>query len=82
MERFTVELTAANRCGVLNRIIGIYTKRKYNIDSMTVTETSDPELSVIRIASQGGRAVQDQLTRQLQKLFDVKTVVLSNDPTR
>ena len=81
MERFTVELTAANRCGVLNRIIGIYTKCKYNIDSMTVTETSDPELSVIRIASQGGRAVQDQLTRQLQKLFDVKTVVLSNDPT-
>ena len=81
MERFTVELTAANRCGVLNRIIGIYSKHKYNIDSMTVSETSDPELSVIRIASRGGRAVQDQLTRQLQKLFDVKTVVLSNDPT-
>ena len=76
MERFTVELTAANHCGVLNRITGLYAKHKYNIDSLTVDETCDPELSIVRIASRGDAAVQCQMTRQLSKLFDVKTVTL------
>ena len=47
MERFIVELTVANHCGVLNRITGLYAKRKYNIDSLTVHESSDPALSVM-----------------------------------
>ena len=67
MERFIVELTVANHCGVLNRITGLYAKRKYNIDSLTVNETRDPALSVMRIVSRGDAALQCQLTRQLQK---------------
>ena len=82
MERFTVEVTAANCCGALNRITGVYAKRQYNIDSLTVSETSDPDLSVIRIVSRGDAALQCQLTRQLQKLFDVKTVTLLNDSSK
>ncbi|MBQ4106511.1 MAG: acetolactate synthase small subunit [Lentisphaeria bacterium] len=81
MERFTVELTVANHCGVLNRITGLYAKHKYNIDSLTVRETGDPDLSVMRIVSRGDTSVQSQMTRQLSKLFDVKTVVLMNNPT-
>ncbi len=81
MERFIVELTVANHCGVLNRITGLYAKRKYNIDSLTVNESSDPELSVMRIVSRGDASVQSQMTRQLRKLFDVKTVVLLNNST-
>ena len=81
MERFIVELTVANHCGVLNRITGLYAKRKYNIDSLTVHETSDPALSVVRIVSRGNLVIQRQMARQLRKLFDVKTVVLLNDST-
>ena len=81
MELFTVELTVANHCGVLNRITGLYAKRKYKIDSLTVHETSDPTLSVMRIVSRGDAAVQSQMMRQLSKLFDVKTVVLLNNST-
>ena len=76
MERFTLELTALNRCGVLNRITGLYAKCKYNIDSLTVQESSDPGLSCVRIVSRGDLAVQTRLTRQLGKLFDVKSVSL------
>ncbi len=81
MERFIVELTVANHCGVLNRITGLYARRKYNIDSLTVHETSDPALSVIRIVSRGDLVIQRQMARQLRKLFDVKTVVLLKNST-
>ena len=81
MERFIVELVVANHCGVLNRITSLYAKRKYNIDSLTVHETRDPTLSIMRIVSSGDTAIQQQMTRQLRKLFDVKTVVLLNNST-
>ena len=81
MELFTVELTVVNHCGVLNRITGLYAKCKYNIERLTVQESRDPTLSVMRIASRGDAAVQSQMMRQLSKLFDVKTVVLLNNST-
>ena len=81
MELFTIELTVANRCGVLNRITGLYAKCKYNIDSLTVQESCDPALSVMRIASHGDAAIQNRMMRQLRKLFDVKTVVLLKNST-
>ena len=79
MELFTVELTVVNHCGVLNRITGLYAKCKHNIERLTVQESRDPTLSVMQIASRGDAAVQSQMTRQLRKLFDVKTVVLLNN---
>ena len=81
MERFIVELVVANHCGVLNRITSLYAKRKYNIDSLTVHETRDPTLSVMRIVSCGDSSIQQQMARRLRKLFDVKTVVLLNNST-
>ena len=81
MELFTVELTVANHCGVLNRITGLYAKCKQNIERLSVQESRDPTLSVMQIASRGDAAVQSQMMRQLSKLFDVKTVVLLNNST-
>ena len=81
MELFTVELTVANNCGVLNRITGLYAKCKQNIERLSVQESRDPTLSVMQIASRGDAAVQSQMMRQLSKLFDVKTVVLLNNST-
>ena len=81
MELFTVELTVANHCGVLNRITGLYAKCKQNIERLSVQESRDPTLSVMQIVSRGDAAVQSQMMRQLSILFDVKKVVLLNNST-
>lgn len=76
MERFAVGLIVSNRFGVLNRIAGLYAKRCYNIDSLSVGETEDPEYSRMTIVSTGDEYMKDQVVRQLEKLIDVKAVTL------
>jgi acetolactate synthase-1/3 small subunit len=76
MDKFTVELIVSNHYGVLNRITGLYAKRGYNIDSLYVNETQNPEKSRMLITSKGNKYVQTQMVRQLQKLYDVENVVL------
>jgi len=82
MERFTVELLVANRYGVLNRITGLYARRGYNIDSLYVNETENPDLSRMLITSRGDEKVQTQMVRQLSKLYDVHDVILMAQVTR
>ena len=79
MERFIVELTALNQCGVLNRITEVYSKHKYNIDTLTAVESDTPGFSFIRIVSRGDVSMQTRITRHLHKLMDVKTVLLVQD---
>jgi len=76
VERFTVELVVSNHYGVLNRITGLYARRGYNIDSLHVNETENPERSRILITSKGDRYIQTQMVRQLSKLHDVQEVIL------
>ncbi|MDO5717636.1 MAG: acetolactate synthase small subunit [Tissierellia bacterium] len=74
--RFTVGLIVNNHYGVLNRIAGLYNKRGYNIDSLTVGETEDPRYSRMTIVSNGDEYIRSQVVKQLNKLHDVKTAVL------
>ncbi|MEA4833048.1 MAG: acetolactate synthase small subunit [Oscillospiraceae bacterium] len=76
IERFTVGLIVNNRHGVLNRIAGLYGKRGYNIDSLSVGETEDPRYSRMTIVSSGDIYIQTQVIRQLNKLYDVKSAVI------
>ena len=76
MKRFTVELIVSNRFGVLNRITGLYAKRGYNIDSLFVSETENPERSRMLITATGDEYIQTQVVRQLNKLYDVQNVIL------
>jgi acetolactate synthase-1/3 small subunit len=76
MDKFTVELIVSNHYGVLNRITGLYSKRGYNIDSLYVNETQNPEKSRMLITSKGNKYIQTQMVRQLKKLYDVDNVVL------
>ena len=76
MELFTVELIVLNHYGVLNRITGLYARRGYNIDSLYVNATENPDLSRMLIVSHGDEYVQTQMVRQLSKLYDVKDVTL------
>ena len=82
MDRFTVELIVANRYGVLNRITGLYARRGYNIDSLYVNETENPEKSRMLITSRGDEYIQTQMVRQLSKLYDVHEVILMTQVNR
>ena len=82
LERFTVELIVANRYGVLNRITGLYARRGYNIDSLYVNETENPEKSRMLITSTGDEYIQTQIVRQLSKLYDVHNVILMAQVSR
>ena len=76
-EKFTVELTVANRYGVLNRITGLYAKRGYNIDSIFSSETDSSEKTRVLITSKGGEYIRKQMVSQLSKLYDVHDVTLT-----
>ncbi len=76
MEKFTIELTVSNHFGVLNRITGLYAKRGYNIESLHVNETENPQWSRMLITCRGDEYIQTQMARQLSKLYDVKKVIL------
>jgi acetolactate synthase-1/3 small subunit len=73
---FTVGLIVNNRHGVLNRIAGMYGKRGYNIDSLSVGETENPAFSRMTIVSTGDAYTRDQVVKQLNKLYDVRLAVL------
>lgn len=75
-EKFVVGLIVSNHFGVLNRVAGLYSKRGYNIDSLAVGRTEDPELSRMTITSTGDSYMKDQVMKQLNKLYDVKKVAL------
>lgn len=75
-ERFTVGLIVSNHFGVLNRVAGMYGKRCYNINSLSVGETEDPRFSRMTIVSTGDEYIKEQVVKQLKKLHDVKMVTL------
>ncbi len=74
--KFTLSILVNNEAGVLTRVSGLFGRRGYNIDSLSVGETEDPSLARMTILSRGDVATRDQIIKQLQKLIDVKAVQL------
>ncbi|WP_075431839.1 acetolactate synthase small subunit [Buchnera aphidicola] len=60
-----------NESGALSRVIGLFSQRGYNIDSLTVAPTEDATLSKITIQTHGNQTVIEQIEKQLHKLIDV-----------
>ncbi|MBQ8825104.1 MAG: acetolactate synthase small subunit [Ruminococcus sp.] len=82
MERFVISILVNNHSGVLSRVSGMFTRRGFNIDTLTVGETESPEFSRITISIHGDKAICNQIVKQLEKMYDVKTVkVLKRDET-
>ncbi len=71
MQRFTVAVLVKNRSGVLNRVTGMFRRRQFNINSLTVSETESPECSRITVLFDGEENTKQQLINQLYKLPDV-----------
>ena len=63
-----------NESGALSRVIGLFSQRGYNIESLTVAPTDDPTLSRMTIQTMGDAKVLEQIEKQLHKLVDVLRV--------
>lgn len=72
--RRILSILLENEAGALSRIVGLFSQRGYNIDSLTVAKTDDESLSRITIATQGDERVLEQITKQVNKLVDVLKV--------
>ena len=75
MERYTLGILVNNHPGVLSRVVGLFSRRGYNIDSLSVGETEDPQISRITIVVTGDQSIVEQIEKQVAKLVDVLTVV-------
>lgn len=60
-----------NRSGVLCKVAGLFSRRCFNIDSLAVGETDDPEVSCMTIVSSGDQRTIEQVEKQLNKKLDV-----------
>ncbi len=60
-----------NRSGVLSKVSGLFARRSFNIDSLAVGTTDDPNVSVITIVSSGDQRTLEQIEKQLNKKLDV-----------
>jgi acetolactate synthase-1/3 small subunit len=74
MSQHVVSALVENRAGTLSRVSGLFSRRGFNIDSLTVGVTDDPLISRMTIAVSGDEHVLEQIVKQLNKLVDVIAV--------
>ncbi len=74
MQNKVFQLLVNNNAGVLSRITGLFSRRGYNIDSITAGVTSDPRFTRITIVTSGDEEILDQIEKQVSKLVDVRDV--------
>lgn len=71
MKKRVLSMLVDNTSGVLSRVAGLFSRRGYNIDSLTVGETADPRYSRMTVVARGDEQILDQITKQVAKLIDV-----------
>lgn len=71
MKEMVLSLLVHNEAGVTSRIAGLFTRRGYNMDSITGGVTQDPAITRVTIAVHGDEDILEQVTKQLAKLEDV-----------
>ena len=69
-----IALLMENQPGALSRVVGLFSQRGYNIETLVVAPTSDPTLSRLTMSTEGDEKVVEQITKQLDKLIDVVMV--------
>lgn len=72
--KHTISVLLRNQPGVLSRVTGLFSGRGYNIESLCVAVTLDPEVSCLTLVSHGDAPIIEQITKQLNKLIDVLKV--------
>ena len=69
-----IALLMENQPGALSRVVGLFSQRGYNIETLVVAPTTDPTLSRLTMSTEGDEKVVEQITKQLDKLIDVVMV--------
>ena len=69
--RHTISLLVENKPGVLSRVAGLFSGRGFNIESLSVAATTDPNVSRMTILTTGNDQILEQITKQLNKLINV-----------
>lgn len=69
--KHTIAVLVENHFGVLTRVAGLFSARGFNIDSLAVGETSDPEVSRMTVVAKGDDKIVEQIKKQLGKLVEV-----------
>ena len=75
MDKFVLSVLVENKAGVLSRVSGLFSRRGYNIDSLTVCETSNPMQSRMTIVVKGDEYILEQIQKQLAKLVEVISIM-------
>jgi acetolactate synthase-1/3 small subunit len=73
--RRIISILLENEPGALSRVVGLFSQRGYNIDTLTVAPTEDSSLSRLTLTTAGDDLVIEQITKQLNKLVDVVKVI-------
>lgn len=73
--RHIISVLMENEPGALSRVVGLFSQRNYNIDSLTVAPTDDKSLSRLTLTTSGDEARIEQITKHLNKLIDVVKLV-------
>lgn len=71
VEHRILSVLVENRSGVLSHVVGLFSARGFNIDSLAVGETEDPTMSRITLVAEGDQKTLEQIKKQLNKLIDV-----------
>ncbi|MCV3442418.1 acetolactate synthase small subunit [Campylobacter sp. IFREMER_LSEM_CL1097] len=79
MKRRVISVIVLNEHGVLSRVVGLFSGRGYNIESLTVAPFDDKEFSRINIVTLGDEKVFEQIIKQLHKLIPTYKVIDSSD---
>ena len=74
-EKHILSLLVDNQPGVLSRVAGFFSGRGFNIDSLCVSETTDPKVSRITLVAYGDMLIVEQIKKQLNKLINVLKVI-------
>jgi acetolactate synthase-1/3 small subunit len=73
--RHIISVLMENEPGALSRVVGLFSQRNYNIDSLTVAPTDESSLSRLTLTTEGDDAKIEQITKHLNKLVDVVKLV-------
>ncbi len=73
--RRIISILMENEAGALSRVVGLFSQRGYNIDTLTVAPTEDPSLSRLTLTTVGDEGTIERITKQLNKLVEVVKLV-------